>query len=114
VHGLALRADHRPEVAWQATEVEREVNRRAAQLEALAAPRPLWLFDAPRPLQDREGVPQHDGALELLAGPERIESGWWDGREVRRDYFVARAPNAALLWVFRESGGGWYLHGVFS
>lgn len=110
VHGLALHEDHRPELASRSVEVDAQ----ASKIEAPAAPRPLWIFDAPRPLQDREGAPQYEGALELLAGPERIESGWWDGREVRRDYFVARAPNAALLWVFREAGGGWYLHGVFS
>ena len=28
--------------------------------------------------------------LELLAGPERIESGWWDGADVQRDYYVAQ------------------------
>ena len=35
------------------------------------------------------------GALELLAGPERIESGWWDGADVQRDYYVARDMRGA-------------------
>ena len=59
-------------------------------------------------------MPHDDGRLELLAGPERIESGWWDGGEVARDYFIARAPSSALLWIFRARGGGWYLHGLFA
>ena len=25
----------------------------------------------------------------LVTGPERIETGWWDGHDVRRDYYVA-------------------------
>ena len=54
-------------------------------------------------------------AVTLLAGPERIESGWWDGNDVRRDYFVAEDRQGARLWVFRERGGNgkWYLHGIF-
>ena len=56
------------------------------------------------------------GALTLLAGPERIESGWWDGADARRDYFVAIDGQGAWLWIFRDSGsqGGWFLHGLFS
>jgi protein ImuB len=61
-------------------------------------------------------VPSLEGPLELLAGPERIESGWWDGGDVARDYFVARMQNEALVWIYREwrGAGGWYLHGVFA
>jgi len=35
-------------------------------------------------------VPHHDGPLELLVGPERIESGWWDGDDVAA---ILRRPN---------------------
>jgi protein ImuB len=54
--------------------------------------------------------------LVLMDGPERIESGWWEGGEVRRDYFVARARSGQMLWVFKRSGSGkeWYVHGIFS
>ena len=67
-------------------------------------PRPLWLLE-PRKLNEGEFAP--------LAGPERIESGWWDGDEAKRDYFVARLPNASLAWVYREADE-WYLHGLFA
>jgi protein ImuB len=52
----------------------------------------------------------------LLAGPERIESGWWDGHDVTRDYFVATNPAEALLWIYRERDreGRWFLHGFFA
>ena len=49
----------------------------------------------------------------LLSGPERIECGWWDGDEAKRDYFIARLANDALAWICRE-GGDWTLHGLFA
>ena len=69
-------------------------------------PRPLWLLDPPRRLAE--------GEFALLAGPERIEAGWWDGAEARRDYFIARTGEASLAWIYRESEGGWFLHGYFA
>jgi len=72
-------------------------------------PRPVWLLDEPLPLQKPE----------ILQGPERIESGWWDGKGVTRDYYVARqskgAHSSSRLWVFQERRSKrWYLHGVFA
>lgn len=110
VHGMALRADHRPEQASLPAEPG------AKQLALDFKLRPFWLLDRPQALAENDSVPCHDGPLKLLAGPERIESGWWDGADVARDYFVARAANEALLWVYRERrpAGAWYLHGIFS
>ena len=81
-----------------------------------SGPRPLWLLEPPCLLEEVTGVPheREHGALELLIGPERLEAGWWDGEDVARDYFIARARNAALFWVYRHSGGAWYLHGLFA
>ncbi|MCX7893973.1 MAG: DNA polymerase Y family protein, partial [Burkholderiales bacterium] len=76
--------------------------------------RPFWLLPEPRPLAEIDAVPHHGGPLTLLAGPERIESGWWDGAPCTRDYFVARTRADALVWVYREHRGGWFLHGVFA
>ena len=81
-----------------------------------SSPRPLWLLQKPKRLEEVGSAPQCEGPLSLLAGPERIESGWWDGHDTARDYFVARAPTESLLWVYRERGverGHWYLHGIF-
>lgn len=112
VHGLGLRPEHRPERAWRLL----LPGERPSPGGAGTGARPLWLLEPPRRLKEKKGVPHDDGPLELLAGPERIESGWWDGGEIARDYFIARAPSAALLWVYRERGtaGAWYLHGVFA
>ena len=100
VCGLAAHPDHRPEHAWRRVEPGEWDPR-----ECLApGPRPLWLLEA-RKLQE--------SGFTLLAGPERIESGWWDGDDAKRDYFVAQLPNAALAWVYREESD-WYLHGLFA
>jgi protein ImuB len=84
-------------------------------LQAAPVERPLWLLNAPLPLDVQDGRPHLDGALELEPDAERIESGWWDGNDVRRDYFVACDAAGARLWVYRElsADGGWWLHGVF-
>jgi protein ImuB len=61
-------------------------------------------------------MPQwHGSSVVLEQGPERIESGWWDGKGVARDYYVASQPHGARLWVFQErQSKRWYLHGVFA
>lgn len=109
VHGIACRDDHRPEQAWRACEPG------AAQPGIARAPRPLWLLDPPRRLREREDHPQLEGPLILHGGPERIESGWWDGADVTRDYFVASDTQGRQLWIYRERDGrrGWYLQGIF-
>lgn len=115
VRQLSLHADHRPERAWHALAPHGLRGRRAATgpsstpNDVETPVRPLLLLAEPRLLGE-------DAALTLLAGPERIESGWWDEGEVRRDYYIARAPDRALWWVFHELDppGAWYLHGYFS
>ena len=71
-------------------------------------PRPTWLLPHPIPLR---GAPPL-----VLAGPERIETGWWDGEVVRRDYYVVRTAQGQKAWVFCPPGeqGGWMLHGWFA
>lgn len=110
VSGIAAGAAHRPEAAWRVT----EPGERGAALEF--GTRPLWLLPQPKRLGEIGSAPHCDGPLALLAGPERIESGWWDGRDAARDYFVARAKTESLLWIYRERGPQsphWYLHGIF-
>jgi protein ImuB len=77
--------------------------------------RPLWLFPAPRLLAERDGLPRRRGPLRLLGEAERIETGWWDGGDIARDYFTAVDLHGVRLWVFRERGAPhrWFLHGVF-
>lgn len=117
VHGLAVVADHRPEMASRPVPPLGRASTPSARTDR--PPRPLWLLPRPQALAERGGQPQHGGPLRLLAGPERLESGWWDGGEdgafgdLRRDYFVALSPRAEWLWIFRDAEG-WFLHGLFA
>lgn len=112
VQGLACHADHRPELASRAGP---EKPGSKASLSSVP-PRPLWLVDPPEALRELHGRPQRAGPLALLAGPERIESGWWDGCDARRDYFIAVDSGQRWLWIFRDPRppGGWFLHGWFA
>ncbi|HUQ26880.1 MAG TPA: DNA polymerase Y family protein [Burkholderiales bacterium] len=100
VCGLATQPDHRPEHAWQRVEPGEWDPREFRQPGA----RPLWLLQEPRRLAESD--------FTLLAGPERIECGWWDGDEARRDYFIV-AIQGSLGWIYREDGE-WTLHGLFA
>ncbi len=103
VCGLALPADHRPERAWGTTEPGKPV------LATTVAERPLWLLREPRPLE-----PQRE-RLRLTRGPERLESGWWDGNDLARDYFVAETPEGVRLWIYHDRrGAGWFVQGIFA
>lgn len=130
VYGLELLEGHRPEKAWNRTgppaaagarPCSRRTGTRARRPELTAAlpwpahRRPMWLLPAPLPLPVRDGLPRRRGPLQLLGEPERIETGWWDGEEIARDYYTAADVHGVLLWVFREREAphGWYLHGVF-
>ena len=78
------------------------------QRERGQSPRPLWLLSRALPLR---GSTPH-----ILTGPERIESGWWDGADVRRDYYVVQTREGQRAWAFVRAGanGGWMLHGWFA
>jgi protein ImuB len=82
--------------------------------------RPAWLLPEPQPLTERGPHPCFGGQpLQLLAGPERIECGWWDDALAARDYFVAQTHDGALAWIFRSrlpgaaTPAGWFLQGWF-
>jgi protein ImuB len=117
VHGLSVRAEHRPEQAWAAVPPPPALARprqSAAPLRS-GCRRPLWILPRPQPLTERSGLPCHGGPLHLVSELERIESGWWDGGEVARDYYTAVDEHGVRLWVFRERAQphGWFLHGIF-
>ena len=97
--------------------------------------RPLSLFSNPVLLQfdnqliDQQ-VPQSfrlDGTTHRVLrywGPERLESNWWRGPCVRRDYFRIETDREVWWWVFRDfnstcdtrrqTHGCWMLHGYFA
>jgi protein ImuB len=87
--------------------------------------RPLHLEPRPRPLVvvsvAPEGPPMkfrlsgQDERVVRVWGPERIETGWWRTRLVRRDYYQVETARGTRYWLFRElSSGAWFLHGEFA
>jgi protein ImuB len=99
--------EHRPERAFRIAEPGGAGSLPVPWSGEAGTARPLWMLAEPQPLDGWEGT--------LVTGPERIESGWWDGHDVRRDYYVARSRAGVRLWIFRERPPGqrWFLHGVF-
>lgn len=85
VQGLGWRADHRPEQAMAGASI-------TVPAHVPNVPRPGWLLPRPMPLQDR--------CVRILAGPERIESGWWDADDVRRDYYLVETARGQRVWAF--------------
>jgi protein ImuB len=111
VIGLTTQADYRPERAWQRCRPGEEALKRVSHEHSS---RPLWMLITPQPLRQIDDMPQYEGPLSLLAGPERIQSGWWDGDDVTRDYYVARNAAQSVFWIYRElARPRWYLHGIF-
>ena len=125
-------AEHRPERAWRELKIDTQTAapqgqrhrvqatkaaRKAAASEGTASLpcRPLWLLAMPEPIGHRlEAQP-----WVLRDGPERIESGWWDGADVRRDYFIADNLRGETVWIYRDhrygiEDGEWFLHGLFA
>jgi protein ImuB len=102
VYRVAVSGDPRPERAWKREEDGRQCNAPPRP------PRPAWLLRQPMPL--REAIAR------TLSGPERLESGWWDGDDARRDYYVVETARGQRAWAFTPAGerDGWMLHGWFA
>ena len=88
-------------------------------------PRPLTLHPQPEPVEvvcvAPDGPPQfvwmggHREQIVGCVGPERIETLWWRGPSVRRDYYRVATQSGGHLWMFRRlADGKWFLHGEFS
>lgn len=90
----------------------------------LPADRPLHLLNPPQPLSVFAAVPDgppsriqhhhHWHAVVRYWGPERIETGWWRGPTLRRDYYRVETDSGLWLWLFRRlKDGRWFLQGEY-
>jgi protein ImuB len=119
LYGVELIDEHRPEAAWIKSKQFLQRGRRPPLAVGIAPRRPLWLLPIPRRLPSTaDSLPcyRDSQVLCIEQGPERIESGWWDGNEIARDYYIASSVDGERLWVFRDrrTGRDWYLHGFFA
>ena len=138
VHGVTTVAEHRPQYAWSTTDTASSRLPPCAAMQnhwhahqspllladirrtsSLLLRRPLWMLPEPLPLTAGPGgKPTYHGPLKLVNGPERLETGWWDGNGIARDYFVAINTKGVHLWIYRNrkrhrNKPTWYLHGIF-
>ena len=97
--------DHRPECGTLRTNQAAPIAS-ADVPKAIGAARPTFLLAEPQIIPP-PSLPE--GTVF-----ERIESGWWDGQDVRRDYTTLDI-DGSRAWVFREvATQTWHLHGWWS
>ena len=66
---------------------------------------PPFLFASAQPLQQMGHI---------VAGPQRIQTQWWQDSQVECDYFLMETEQGQRLWVFRDANQHWFVHGAFS
>lgn len=116
VKGLQASSAHLPEDSWMATDLSvtaKEQSIRQQRLSEAAsgsgalcagACRPSWLLTTPELIAIEN--------IELLKGPERLQTLWWQEPQISRDYYVASHYQGGLCWVFKE-GNRFFLQGWF-
>lgn len=89
--------------------------------------RPLFLFSKPVvivplevPAEPKFQPPlsyRRAGRVERVIrfwGPERLETGWWNGPMRRRDYFRIENDQGQWLWIYHDlRENTWHAHGIF-
>lgn len=111
LYKLSYVDQHIPEQAQEKIPADARANQSLPPAQR-ASMRPCWIFN-PEPVQQRGGTLYWHGALQLLHGPERIDSGWWQ-QGVARDYYVARRGDNLRCWLFQERRHQtWFVQGIF-
>lgn len=97
--------DYRPEHAWQCQPIG---HIKSSHVQCDAGPeQPLALL--------HRGIIAADPARHwtFLTSAERVESGWWDGNDCRRDYYRVRIGQQEW-WVYQDlRTQQWYQQGIF-
>ena len=126
VFGIQAQAGALPEKAYRQKRLADTIRtkRKRVTANSLKAPhRPLWLHDPPEPLRATAVATNHppenfrfqnqQHRVAAYWGPERIETGWWRGPSVRRDYYRVETEAGIRFWIFQKPNGSWFLHGCF-
>jgi len=123
VLGSLLISEAQPEYAYRYEPLVGAARRRRAAAPRKLPLRPLLLESQPVRLLSL--VIEPEGRLAQFSlhgrqhrvayvwGPERIQTGWWRGAYIRRDYYRVETQEGRRFWVFRQGKGDWFLHGVF-
>ncbi len=87
---------------WQDSDINRS-------LEAVAECRPLYIRNAPLPITTIKEIPNSTFL-------ESTMNKWWKNDMspvIERNYFKVIDPDGNSVWVFKDSSGHWYQHGIF-
>jgi len=119
-------AEAQPEYAYRYAPLTGNKPRRTKEqaYKSPPLPRPLRLEPQPIPVEVLSLMPAGPPALFRLRGesqqirhswgPERIQTGWWRGRYMHRDYYRVETTDGNQFWLFRNLlNRKWFLHGVF-
>lgn len=128
VLGIRLLSDPLPERSFRLQPLVEIGPRHGRRASPPTKPRPVRLFPKPIPITLSPDPATEDlcscrfrleGRFHHIRrawGPERLETGWWRGKTVRRDYYLVETEtagaNACRLWIFRSiRKGDWFVHG---
>ena len=90
----------------------------------ILSPRPLRLLHVPQRIEmiskNTKGLPITFRWRKVLhhikhsEGPERIAAEWWtDSDTDTRDYYRTENDTGQRFWLFTNSKGTWFIHGIF-
>ena len=97
--------DFRPEHSTQTCILNESASKQEqTKQSSIFADRPGLLLPQPQPL---------DLKVEVIKGPERIQSGWWDDKPIKRDYYIGQSLDGQQVWIFKTPNKEWFLHGYF-
>ncbi len=122
-----LEPDYAPEYVtrWRSClDRQRKQKSSSVSFASFSGARPLRLLNNPVPIEVVMGIPSGDpyrlfyrGQSKKIVrfwGPERIETGWWRGDTILRDYYRVETATGEHFWIYRcLSTGQWFLHGIF-
>ncbi len=118
--------DHQPERSFHyvSAEIDQQAGDPSESEDGAGSERPARLLAEPQPLRVITGAGAGpptwfaSGPVEHLVqqswGPQRVETAWWRGPDVRRDYYRVATDLGEQFWIYRDAvSGRWFLHGVF-
>jgi len=79
--------------------------------------RPLFYYKKPIPLLHAELVSENVSAKCKQVFLERTSNNWWEGEELldlNKDYFIRSEANGPAVWIYKNSRGEWFKHGIYS
>lgn len=107
VYHIDINEDHRPEYAWYKS--KRLSHKKPSQVADVALKRPVWLLNEPLKCLGQ--------GFKLISDAERLEAGWWEDQDLRREYYQGVDASGRRCWLYRDLQAAhtqWYLHGLFA